>query len=55
MTRCEDSSQICELYDWIDAWRKLKHISAGEAAERIQLNLEDALQDYRDDHSEEDE
>ena len=51
MTRCEDNSQICELYDWIEAWMNEKHISALDAAERISDNLETALQDYLDDHN----
>lgn len=49
MTWCEDNAQICELYDWIEAWMSEKHISALAAAERIHDNLESALQDYLDD------
>lgn len=51
MVRCEDNSQISELYDWIEAWMNEKHISALDAAERISNNLETALQDYLDDHN----
>jgi len=52
MIACDDT-QICELYDWIAVWVNVKRLTPVDAALRVQENLEAALQDYLDDHQEE--
>jgi hypothetical protein len=48
----DDNSQILMFYDLIETLMKEKNVDADYAKEIIESNLEDALQDYKDDHGE---